>query len=274
MQMLSSHIQLRQHTQKLQGFKHHPGNVSIPAIVPHAFTPQFITRNPKVPSYSLSEILASRTYVPTPSDGRPGEDYASLPLNGPPIAAAEITTPPAVSGSIETLIEELLNSQQPSLQLYGNELGTSHRELLNKNSPQFSGAIPSHEVLLDYHKQCTHRKDNLFSEILAVLAPSQIVEETGYIAGLWPRITPLSLLCQLTQDRISTLPDQWKIVVTHYAVLFLKYQQSLRMLELSSMQQQEELHQEIDAIRHNVLAESTPDWLLVQVRSAIPGGTE
>jgi hypothetical protein len=117
------------------------------------------------------------------------------------------------------------------------------------------------ELLLDYHEQCSYKKDKLFSEISAALAPSQNVEKTS----LWPRITPRSLLRQLAQDRITTLPDQWKSVITRYAVSFLKYQQSLRMLELSSRQKTEELLREIEAISHDVLAESTSDWLLIQV---------
>jgi hypothetical protein len=92
------------------------------------------------------------------------------------------------------------------------------------------------------------------------------VEKANAIAGLWPRITPRSLLRQLAQDRIGTLPDQWKAVITRYAVCLLKYQQSQRLLELSSSQKREELLREIETMRSDVLAESTPDWLLVQVR--------
>ena len=185
----------------------------------------------------------------------------------PPTPAIEGITPPPASGCLETLIEELQDSRRPLLQLYGNELNKSRHELLGLNVfRSVRDAVPSHEVLLLYHKECSHRKDKLFSEISAALSPFQNVEETNRIAGLWPHITPRSLLRQLARDRISTLPDQWKLVITRYAVSFLMHQQSLRMLELSSRQKSEELLREIEAIRHDVLAESTPDWLLVQVR--------
>jgi hypothetical protein len=120
--------------------------------------------------------------------------------------------------------------------------------------------------LLLYYKECSQRKDKLFSEIVAILAPAQNVEETSRIAGLWPRIMPRTILGQLAQNRISTLPEQWKFVITHYADSFLKYQQSRRLVQLSSRQKCEDLLQEIEAIRKDVLAESTPDWLLIQVR--------
>jgi hypothetical protein len=91
------------------------------------------------------------------------------------------------------------------------------------------------------------------------------VEKSSGIAGLWPRITPRSILGQLTQNCIGNLPEPWKIVITRYAVALLKYQQSIRLLELLSMQKHEELLREIEAIRSDVIVESTPDWLLVQV---------
>ena len=129
------------------------------------------------------------------------------------------------------------------------------------------GSVPSHGALAVYYKECSHKKEILFSAISAILAPSQSVEETCRIAGLWPRITPRTILGQLTQNHLSTLPERWKSVITHYAVSFIKYQQSSRMLQLSSRQKYENLLQETEAIRNDVLAESTPDWLLVQVRS-------
>src|SRR6266581_2551104 len=86
------------------------------------------------------------------------------------------------------------------------------------------------------------------------------------MAGLWPRITPRTILGQLAQNRISTLPEQWKFVITRYADSFVKYQQSRRLVQLSSRQKCEDLLQETEAICIDVLAESTPDWLLVQVR--------
>ncbi len=129
-------------------------------------------------------------------------------------------------------------------------------------------AVPSREALLLYRKECSHGKDKLFSQISAALSPSQNLpaEETSYIAGIWPRITPRSILRQLAQDHIGTLPDQWKFLIMCYAVSFVKYQQSLRLLELSLTQQHEELLREMESVRYDILPESSPDWLLVQVR--------
>jgi len=263
---ISSNNRLREHVLQLQSILQHYEDVSIPAVVPYTFSPQFITSNPASPSYSLYDIFLSRTDVPLPSPERvPFRDHTI-----PPTASTERVPPLADSNSLEILLNELHHSRQPSLQLYGRELNNSYREVLGRDASQSThGPVPSHEVLVLYHNERSHRKDKLFSEILAALAPSQQVEETSNLAGLWPRITPRLILRQLARDRVNRLPDQWKSVIMRYAISFIKNQQSLRLLELSSRQEHEELLREMEAIRHDTLADSTPDWLLVQVR-AIP----
>ncbi|KAH9988207.1 hypothetical protein BJV77DRAFT_964507 [Russula vinacea] len=263
-QSISRNIRLKEHVLQLQSILQHYRNVLTPAAVPYVFSPQFVTSNSKAPSYSIRDVLISRTNVPTPPT-----DEEPLPgLTIPRTEETESRPPLAGSDNLGTLIEELRNSRQSLLQLYGNELSKSHREWLGQNASQSTrGAAPPRELLCLYHDECSQRKHKLFSEISATLAPSQDVEKTNGIAGLWPRITPRSILSLLAQDRIGTIPDQWKITITRYAASFLKYQQSIRLLELLSGQKHEELLREIEAIRNDVLAESTPDWLLVQIEA-------
>ena len=179
--------------------------------------------------------------------------------------AAEAVPQLASSPGLDSLIEEFQNSRRPLLQLYGHELNKSHLELLGQPAHQLAqGTVPPHELLLAYHHECSHIKDKIFFQIKGALAPSQTVEGTNSIAGLWPRITPRSLLRQLARDRINAIPDNWRSVITHFATALLKYRHSLRLLELSSGQRREELLREIKAIHNDILPES--DWLLVQVR--------
>ena len=258
---ISRNIKLKEYALQLQGILQHYRSIQIPAAVPYSFSPQFMTSNSKPPSCSIRDVLMSRTNVPTPP-----EDGEPFPGRTAPSAGETESSPPPGSDKLGILIEELRDSPQPLLQLYGNELNESYRERLGQNASQSTqGTVPLYEHLRLYHDECSQRKGKLFSEILATLAPSQDVEKTGGIAGLWPRITPRSILGQLAQNRIGALPDQWKIVITRYAVAVLKYQQSIRLLELLSMQNHEELLREIEAIRNDVLVESAPDWLLVQV---------
>ena len=266
-QSISQNIQLKEHVLQLQGILQHHRNVLSPAAEPYVFSPQFVTSNSKAPSYSIRDVFMSRTNVPSlPTDRQSFPGRAT-----PPAEKTESHPPPVDSDNLRILIEELRNSRQALLQLYGNELSKSHREWSEQTASQSTrDAVPSHELLWLHHDECSHRKDKLFSEISATLAPSQDVEKTSGIAGLWPRITPRFILSQLAQDRIGSLPDQWKIVIVRYATSLIKYQQSIRLLELFSIKKHEELLREIESIRSDVLAGSTPDWLLVQVRQLRP----
>jgi hypothetical protein len=260
---ISCNVRLEAHVLQLQGILGDYRSASLPPAVPYTFSPQCITSNSNAPSYSLCHLLLSRTDVPTLSpDGEP-----SLNRDVAPVIAAEHAPPHAGPGfdNIEILIKEFRTSQQPLLQLYGNDLDNSNRELSGQNASKVAEIVPSRRALRLYHEECSHRKGNLFSDILAALSPSQDLEETNRVAGLWPRITPRSLLGQLAQDRIGTLPDHWKTVLTRYAISFLKYQQSLRLLELSLGKHYDDLLRETQAIYNDMLTESTPDWLLVQV---------
>ena len=244
-QSISRNRRLRDHVQLLESYLQRYRKDHTRLTLPYKFSPNFITNNLRAPPYSIREVLLSRTDVPTPS-----ADADPSPFRVPPEAGSD---------NLEILIKEFRKSSEPLLQLYGGGLSKSHCKWLGQ------GPVPSHKFLSFYHNQCSQRKKYIFFEILATLSPSKLVDKTSGIAGLWPRITPRSILSQLAQNRIDTVPDQWKIVITRYAVAVLKYQQSIRLLELLELQKHEEFLREIEAIRKDVLVESTPDWLLIQV---------
>jgi len=259
-QSIARNVKLREHVAQLQGIMRQYLINPIPVVVSYAVSPHFITSRPGAPSYSLHDVMVSCASVPTPSTGE--ELYHGCMNHS---TAAEAVPQLASSPGLDSLIEEFQNSRRPLLQLYGLELNKSHLELLGQPAHQLAqGAVPSHELLLAYHHECSHIKDKIFFQIKGALAPSQTVEGTNSIAGLWPRINPRSLLRQLARDRINAIPDNWRSVTTHFATALLKYRHSLRLLELSSRQRREELLREIKAIHNDILPES--DWLLVQVR--------
>jgi len=261
---ITRNIRLRSHALRLQNILREYGEVVIPAATPYVFSPQFSTITRRIPSYSLCDVLSARSNIPTPPAG--SFQFSVIPSTA---ATARVLSTSGSHG-LETLIDELQNSQQSLLQLCGSELSQSNRTLVEQNASQFARhATPSHEDLLVYHDERSRMKDKIFSEIEAALSPSQKSEETIGTAGLWPRITPRSILRQLARDRFTTLPDQWKAVIMGYALSLLKYQQSIRLLKLSSRQQHEELLREIEAVCDDGMKEWTPDWLLIQV-SPVP----
>jgi len=259
---VTRNLQLRNLVLQLQNILQHYTKVVIPDVTPYVFSPEFIASTPKAPSYSLCDVLSARNNVPTPPACR-----ESFQFNVTPSAAAtDRGLPTYGSHGLQTLIDELQNSQQSLLQLCGRELSHSSRALVEQNASQIARfATPSHEVLIVYHDECSRMKDKIYSKIEATLSPSQKAEEIIGTAGLWPRMTPRSILRQLARDRFTTLHDQWKAVIMRYALSLLKYQQSVRLLELSSRQEHEELLREIEAVCDDGMKEWTPDWLLIQV---------
>jgi hypothetical protein len=260
---VSRNLRLENHVLRLQGILQDFGNIAAPAIDKYLFVPQFVPSDAITPSFSLRDILVARSNVSAhPTVGTPFQVSAL-----PSIPSTDRDPPPAGLDCLEILIEELQRSQQPLLKLCGNDLNNSRRALLGQVASRFSrGGIPSREALLLYHDECSYRKDSFFSEILASLVPSGNVEEINGIAGLWPRIIPRTILRQLARGHISTLPDPWKSVIVRYAVSCLEYQRSIRLLDLSSRREHEELLRETENICRDVMTEWTPDWLLIQVR--------
>jgi hypothetical protein len=168
--------------------------------------------------------------------------------------------------SLRCLIHEFRQSRVSLLQLYGEDLSKSHIDLLEKAAPfPVHRSVPPQEILLLYRDQCSKQKDAIFSQLSETLAPSQKLEKVVSVSSLWPRITPRSILRELSKDRVHTLTDQWKHAFTCYAVAFLKYQQSQRLLDLSSRSRDEELLREAETVCEDVAAECSPDWLLIQV---------
>ena len=289
---------LRNHVERLQCVLRDYEDVPISSSTStYTFSSPITANRSQAPSLSLRDIFLSLTHVPTLSADETISSSTSsntfpppiitnhsqapslslhdvfLPLSHVPTLSADETTGLASQVSLHSLgdlINEFCFSKQPWQNVYGNELKNSHCELLRQHGLQPQrGTIPSHKVLLDYHDECSCRKDYIFSKISTALSPSRNLEQTNYSVGLWPRITPRSLLRQLSRDRINRLPNQWKSLILCYATALLKYRHSQRLLELSSEQRHEELIRETEAIRNNVLAESTPespDWLLIQVR--------
>ncbi|KAH9056907.1 hypothetical protein EDB87DRAFT_1634224 [Lactarius vividus] len=269
LQSISKNVQFRDHIQQLQGILQHyyENHLDVPTVASYAFSPCFTASPSTASSCLIHDVLAFRTPLST--------------LEEPPLRTADLITLPAPSSErsskstsqegLQSLIRELQHTHEPLPRLYGNDLGKSHHELTSQNASQLTqlGAIPSHDSLRLYRDECSRRRDLVFSELSEALAPTQGAEKVLDIAGLWPRITPRSVLRQLSRNCIGLLPDQWKPAITRYAVTILKYQQSQRLLELAFWRKNEAFFRETKTICEDIVAESTHDWLLIQIEANV-----
>ncbi len=263
LQSISRNIDFRNHIHRLQAILDHY-ETSIPPNAPYKFSPQFGARPPKASTPSLRDLLMSRTNSPQPPTREQSSSGCVMPSTV--TTAAESNPPSTGEDGLGSLIQELRHSRESLLQLYGDDLNKSYGDLLGKRAPFLvQRGVPPQEALRYYRDLCSEEKDAIFSEISEALAPSQNTEYVLHISGLLPRITPRSILRELSRDRVHTLTDQWKYAIIRYAVAFLKYQQSQRLLELSSRRRDEELLREAETACEEVAAACSPDWLLIQV---------
>ncbi|KAH9179663.1 hypothetical protein EDB89DRAFT_1841766 [Lactarius sanguifluus] len=260
---VSRNIDLRDHTLRLQAILDHY-ETSIPPNAPYGFSPQFGERLSMASTPSLRDLLmyrATSSQPPTSEQPLPGYVMPSTV-----VLAAESGPPSTGEDGISSLIQELRHSRESLLQLYGEDLNKSYSDLLRKRAPILvQRGVPPQEALRSYRDSCSEKKDAIFSEISDALAPSQGTEYILHISGLFPRITPRSILRELSKDRVHTLTDQWRHTIVCYALAFIKYQQSQRLLELSSRRRDEELLREAETVCEEVVAACSPDWLLIQI---------
>ncbi|KAH9169118.1 hypothetical protein EDB89DRAFT_2073314 [Lactarius sanguifluus] len=262
LQSITRNINLRDHIHRIQAIIDRYKVTTIPPNTPYTFSPRFGAGPSKVISLSpsLREVLMSRAnFVQSPIHGQ--TDFA---IPSTVAIGAESKSPSSREDSLRCLIHELRQSQKSLLRLYGEDLSKSHSDLLEKAGPSLltvHPGVPPQEALLEYRDLCSKKKNAMFSELSEALAPSQKLETVISISGLWPRITPRSILRELSRDRVHSLTDEWKHAITRYAIAFLKYQQSQRLLGLSSRRRDEELLRELET----VCEACSPDWLLIQI---------
>ena len=264
LQSISRNVTLAKHVHCLEAILARYGT-NIPPKASYVFSPRFSARRSTASSPSLREVLMSRANFPCPPT-------RELPSSGSAIPSTTVTKgtkhyPPSTrGGGLSSLIQELRQSRESLLKLYGEDLDKSYGDLQRKGASFVTEhGVPPREALLKYRDLCSEKKDAIFSELSGALAPSQKHETVIGISGLWPRITPRSMLRELSQGRVRTLTDQWKHAIIRYAVAFLKYQQSQRLLELSSRCRNEEFLREAETTCEDVAAACTSDWLLIQV---------
>ncbi|KAI9432130.1 hypothetical protein H4582DRAFT_2062144 [Lactarius indigo] len=263
LQSITRNIDLRDHIHRLQEIID-CYEITTPPNTPFVFSPRFSASPPNAISPSLQEVLLSRAdFLQSPTYEQCDSDIAVPSVVS---IGAENKLPSTREDSLSSLIHEFQQSPESLLQLYGEDLSKSHRDLLGKAAPfPVHRGVPSREALRHYRDLCSQKKDAIFSELSEALSPSQNQEIVISVSGLWPRITPRSILRELSRDRVGTLTDQWKYAITRYAIAFLKYQQSQRLLELSSRRRDEELLREAETICEDVAATCSADWLLIQI---------
>ncbi|CAE6507523.1 unnamed protein product [Rhizoctonia solani] len=210
-----------------------------------------------------------RLNIPGLISSRPAPDQVGIPLSCK-FSVSMRTGTPADTYQLKTLFAELDQSTSRLNQQYAIDLEKSRRELDAKPNVSFPRRLSpvTLEALEQTRERCKHNLVCTFQQISLALSPQNDIERIGLIAGTWPRITPRTILQQLTlrnRPYLDLLP-KWKNELIGYAQVFAAYQRSHRLMSLAKSENTEEFYKELDlASGESDPGSGDPDWLLVQI---------
>lgn len=128
------------------------------------------------------------------------------------------------------------------------------------------GAMPRDvEAEVSY---CTNALHELMGDITRSIGPRVESELMLARSGLWPRISPRSLLEQLTLSQRHSLSAPWKKKLVDFGQAIAMLQRARRLSELSSQEHRAEYEREANNDgRSGWDPLENPDWLLVELES-------
>src|SRR5258706_375683 len=124
---------------------------------------------------------------------------------------------------------------------------------------------------MDVEAEVSHRTSalhELMGEIMRSIGPRAEDELMLARSGLWPRISPRSLLEQLTLSQRHRLSEPWKQKIVDFGQAISLLQRARRLSELSSQKHRAEYEREANNDGQSGWDPlEKPDWLLVELES-------
>lgn len=180
--------------------------------------------------------------------------------------------------ALEQLITELSSNSQGLRQDYGTGLRRSLKKLQESTASASSDGIAStmeavQQRVQQFVEDCKHLTGDVWDAIKSILLPrfnesSSKSDQILLLGGLWPCVSPRSLLVQMTRDAWPEMSTGWQDVLSHLAAGIILSQQAGRMNRFAALGKTQELQREVQncgPIDVELLMQN-PDWALVQVR--------
>ncbi|KAG8732989.1 hypothetical protein FRC11_009494 [Ceratobasidium sp. 423] len=257
-------IKLKDHLRMLEG-----------VLVSHPASPE--TTFTHVGQYSVNPPVAPQRLgnpwnaldIPSLMHSRPTPGPTDIRLFSKFLVSGS-TGPNANTTHLKNLFAEFQQSRSTLNRQYASDLEESRKELDSKPSVSLPGQL-SPATMTDLEKtrqRCVGNLANAFQQLKSPISPQNVIERVLLVAGVWPRITPWSVLQQLSlQNRpyLDSLPS-WRNELIGYAQVFADYQRSQRLVALAESNNTEEFFKELDlASSEDDPGLDDPDWLLVQI---------
>jgi hypothetical protein len=152
---------------------------------------------------------------------------------------------------------------------YANDLRSSMEALITQGQGQSADSLPTLEALTCYQEACGSHVQSIYGQLLSSiksLENSNAEQATQH----WPRVSPSLILQQLAHDRVTHLPQSWKISIVNYGLAITSLQQADRLVALAKGAHSQELLNELRNPGHvNWNPHDYPESLLMEVESGI-----
>ncbi|KAF5344601.1 hypothetical protein D9758_013899 [Tetrapyrgos nigripes] len=169
---------------------------------------------------------------------------------------------------LKALVSHLASPQDAVHQRFSRDLDQSAKALASRQSAvpyDNSGLLPyDGESFRLYVEKCLTEMENFYNLITSVLLPSvEGVERLLATTGLWPSMTPHTLLRLLSFDQRGQLGPEWVDSIQNYGKSIIQYQRSMRLQYLHCVNDPDGVRKEMDNDRPIGL--NDVDWLLIQI---------
>ncbi|QRW06904.1 kinase-like protein [Ceratobasidium sp. AG-Ba] len=189
-----------------------------------------------------------------------------VPLK-PPVASSMIRGGAYDTSQLETLLAEFhTSSTRPLCRRYGSDLETSRLDLSRSNTQAPPLQLPSLSRL-ERNRSLYHGDllENL-ELIRGWLGPTTPLEDILFMSGIWPRITPRTILSNLGLRARKNIPQVPLGEFKKFARSYIEYQRSQRLIALAQDAKHDEFFKEMNLANADSSEEANhPDWMLVQI---------
>ncbi|QRV92775.1 kinase-like protein [Ceratobasidium sp. AG-Ba] len=189
-----------------------------------------------------------------------------VPLKPPMVSTLMRGDAPDTS-RLETLLAEFhTSSTRPLCRRYGADLETSRLDLSSSDTKALPLKLPSLSRL-ERNRSLYHGDllENL-ELIQGWLGPTTPLEDTLFMSGIWPRITPRTILSNLGLRARKNIPLEALGEFKKFARSYIEYQRSQRLIALAQDAKHDEFFKEMNLANADSSEEANhPDWMLVQI---------
>lgn len=212
---------------------------------------------------------------------------SALALIDPPVSTGSSGTeptpePPTTDDHLKSLLQEFQCRSSTDFEksyardllksfgaLKSRDISTDSEKSCAGDSLESFGALKIRDI--SANDECQRCLEEIFRSIQQNLMPVGAGELMTYRAGLWPRISPMSLLQLLSGNASIELSPKWKHVLVTYGKAITTLQRSERLLNHDpkarvdgngdfAKESENTGHQQWDPIQQ-------PDWLLIEIEN-------